>query len=331
MSPLNIIAEAGTNHNGDLKTAKELVRKANKAGADSVKFQIIYPETLYVERIFKDGVPEDNPVIKQRCQTMLTDDQYRELAAYCKEQGISFAASVFDRHGVDLLCALEAPFIKIASTDLNNPTLLRYAAKSGKKLVISTGLSTMEEILNSVAEVERAGYRDLVLMHCVSVYPSSFNLANLQFIDQLKERFTWPIGFSDHSPNSLAAVIALSKGCTWFEKHITLDKTQEGFDHSYALEPDEFTQFVCDLHDAEEACAFHQEKLSDAEKRVSQRARRSLYVARDMVAGEVLKEEDITVVRPSGYYSAADIDRLVGQRLGRNINKYENITPEHLS
>lgn len=331
MSPLHIIAEAGTNHNGDFQTAVELVRKAKEACADSVKFQIIYPETLYVEKIFKDGVLEDNPVIKQRHQIMLTDDQYRDLAAYCKEQGINFTASVFDRHGIDLLCKLEVPFIKIASTDLNHVSLLRYAAKSGKKLVISTGLSTMDEILRSVDEVERSGCQDLVVMHCVSIYPSSFRLANLQFIDQLKAVLPWPIGFSDHSPNSLAAVIALSKGCTWFEKHITLDKTQRGFDHSYALEPDEFTQFVRDLHDAEEACAYHEEKLTDGEKQVSQRARRSLYAARDMVAGEVLKEEDITAVRPSGYYSAADMDWLVGQRLSRDIKKYGNITPEHLS
>ena len=330
MSSLHIIAEAGTNHNGDFQTALELVRKAKEAGADSIKFQIIYPETLYAEKVFKDGVPEDNPVIKQRQQAMLTDDRYRDLAAYCNEQGIGFSASVFDTHGVDLLCELDVPYIKIASTDLNHLSLLRYAATSGKKLVISTGLSTMDEILRSVDEVERAGCRDLVLMHCISVYPSSLSLANLQFIDQLKEKLTWPIGFSDHSPDSLAAVIALSKGCTWFEKHITLDKTQEGFDHNYALEPDEFTQFVRDLYDAAEACAYHEEKLSDAEKQVSQRARRSLYAARDIAAGEVLKEEDITVVRPSGYFSAADIDKLVGRRLSRDIKKYENLTPEHL-
>jgi len=331
MNPLNIIAEAGTNHNGNIKTAKELVLRAKKAGADSVKFQIIYPETLYVAKMFKNGVLEDNPVIEQRSRTALNDEHYRELATYCREQGISFTASVFNRHGVDLLCALEAPFIKIASTDLNNLNLLRYAAKTGKKLVISTGLSTMEEILRSVSEVEKAGCHDMILMHCVSVYPTSFRQANLQFIDQLKEQFAWPIGYSDHTPNSLAAVIALSKGCTWFEKHITLDKTQQGFDHNYALEPDEFAQFTRDLQDAEEACAFHQEKLSDAEKQVSQRARRSLYAARDMAAGEVLEEQDILVVRPSGSFSAADIDRLVGRQLGKDIRKYENITPGHLS
>ena len=331
MSSLYIIAEAGTNHNGDFQTARELILKAKGAGADAVKFQIIYPETLYVEKIYKDGLFEDNPVIEQRRRTMLTDEQYLELADYSRDLGINFTASVFDRRGVDLLSSLDAPFIKIASTDLNNFFLLRYAAKSGRKLVISTGLSTMEEISASLVTVEEAGCHDLVLMHCISVYPSSLRISNLQFIEQLKGRFAWPVGFSDHSPDSLAAVIALSKGCTWFEKHLTLDKTQEGFDHNYALEPDEFTQFVHDIRDAEEACSFHQEKLTDAEKQVSQRARRSLYAARDIAAGEVLRNDDILVVRPSGYYSAADIDRLIGRRLGRNIRRYENITPEHLT
>jgi len=328
---LHIIAEAGTNHNGNFDTASRLIRKAKEAGASSIKFQIIYPETLYVKKIFKDGVLEDNPLINQRRQTILTNDQYRGLADYCKELGIYFSASVFDTHGIDLLCELDVPYIKIASCDLNNLALLRYAAKSGKKLVLSTGFSTLTEIRHSVNELEHSGCCDLVIMHCVAVYPSSLKISNLEFIDQLKAVFSWPIGFSDHTPDSLAAVIALSKGCTWFEKHITLDKRQQGLDHSFALEPDEFARFVTDLNDAEEACAFHEEKLTDLEKEVAQRARRSLYAARDICAGKILKAEDILVVRPSGYYSAADIDQVVGARLARDISKYENITREHLS
>lgn len=331
MSPLHIVAEAGTNHNGNFDTALQLIRKAKEAGASSVKFQIINPEILYVAKILENGVPRDNPVVEQRRQTMLTNDQYRKLAAHCKKLEIHFSASVFDTHGIDLLCELDVPYIKIASCDLSNLALLRYAAKSGKKLVLSTGFSTLAEIRRSVDELEHSGCHDLVIMHCVAVYPSSLKISNLQFIDQLRETFPHPIGFSDHTPNSLPAVIALSKGCTWFEKHLTLDKTQSGFDHSYALEPDEFSQFVTDLHDAEEACAFHEAKLTNLEKEVGQRARRSLYAARDIRAGEILEAEDILVVRPSGAFSAADIDQVVGARLARDISKYENITREHLS
>jgi len=334
VSSPHIIAELGSNHNGNFQTAMELIRGAKEAGADSVKFQIIHPENLFCEKIFTDGVLGDNPranLVEQMRQAMLTDDQYRDLAAYCKELEINFTASVFDTHSVDLLCELDVPYIKIASGDLNHISLLRYAAKSGKKLLLSTGASTMEEILHSVDEVQRAGCQDLVVMHCVSTYPSNLSMANLQFIDQLKAVLPWPVGLSDHSPNSLSAVIALSKGCIWFEKHITLDKIQKGVDHSFALELDEFTQFVRDLRDTEGACAFHKEKITDSEKQVRQVIRRSLYAARDMLAGEILREEDITVVRPSGYYSAADIDQLVGRRLSTDIKKYENIAPGHLS
>lgn len=330
MNKIHIIAEAGNNHNGDYHIALDLVRKAKESGANTIKFQIIYPENLYVEKLLKDGALEDNPVIEQRRRFMLTDAQYFDLARYCNELKIGFTASVFDKHGIDLLCELDVPFIKIASVDLNNISLLRYAAKTGKKLVISTGFSTMEEILHTVNEVEEAGCKDLVLMHCISVYPSRLKITNLQFIDQLKAVFRCPVGFSDHSPNSLAAAIAVSKGCTWFEKHITLDKKQEGFDHNFALEPYEFTQFVCDLHDAEEACDYHAEKLSNDEKEVRMRARRSLYAAKDMQAGEVLKESDIVVVRPSGNYSASDIDCLIGRQLKKEIQKYENIDPQHI-
>lgn len=330
MSPLHVIAEAGNNHNGNIETARELVRKARETGAQSVKFQIIYPETLYAARLFENGVSVENPVIEKRRRSMLSDDDYRELAAYSAAQGIQFSASVFDEHGVDLLCSLGVPYIKLASCDLNNLSLLRYAAQTGKKLVVSTGFSTMDEILLSVSELERSGCRDLVLMHCVSVYPSSLEISNLEFIDRLREQVPYPVGFSDHSPDSLAAVIAVAKGCTWFEKHLTLDKTQEGFDHRYALEPDEFTGFVRDLHRADEACSYHEEKLTDAEKTISRQARRSLYAARDIKAGEVLGKKDVLVVRPGGAFSAAEIDTLSGARTARDIRQYENITPEHL-
>ncbi|MFC1945683.1 N-acetylneuraminate synthase family protein [Chloroflexota bacterium] len=328
---VHIIAEAGNNHNGDLDTAYRLVRAAKEAGADSVKFQIINPETLYVGKTWQDGKLADNPVIMQRRQSQLSDEQYGKIAAYCREVGVGFAASVFDEHGVDLVCALDVPYIKIASGDSNHLPLLRYAAGKGRDIVLSTGMSEVPEIVRSVEELARAGARGLVLMHCVSVYPSSLDIANLQFIDQLGALFNYPLGFSDHSPNSLAAVLALAKGCRWFEKHLTLDKSQEGFDHAYALEPEEFAGFTRDIADTGAALAYHREKLTEQEKGVSLRARRSLYAARDLRTGEVIKAEDVLVLRPAGQSAAADIDMFVGRVLRRGLKQYENLTLEHIS
>lgn len=331
MQPIKIIAEAGTNHNGDLGTALELVEAAKKAGADCVKFQIIYPEHLYVGKIMIDGEMRDNPVIDERRKFMLEDQDYHVLAKRCRDIGIAFSASVFDRLGVDLLVQLGVPFIKIASVDLNNLALLRYAGATGLKIILSTGFSTFDEINRSVDEIEKAGCQDLVIMHCVSVYPSSLRMSNLQFLDQLETAFPYPLGFSDHSPTSMASAIACAKGVTWFEKHITLSKKQEGFDHRYALEPDEFAQYVQDLSDTREACALHEEKLTKEELEVSLRARRSLYAGRDMQAGEVLAAPDVLIVRPSGYFAASDIDVVIGRRLSRDIKQYENLKPNHLS
>lgn len=329
MSAIHIIAEAGTNHGGNLATAKKLVDVAATAKADSVKFQVIYPEGLYLTRLWQDGTLRDNPVVATRRAQMLSDGDYRALAAYARDKAMPFSASVFDERGVKLLDALDPPYIKIASCDLNNHPLLAMAAATGRRLVVSTGMSTLAEVDAAVAVLEREGARDPVLLHCVSVYPCPTSAMNLGFIDTLRASFGLPVGFSDHSESSVAVAIAVAKGATWIEKHFTLDRKAEGFDHAYAMEPDQLASYIADVRSAEAACSRPASKLGEAERTVVQRARRGLYAARDLPAGAEIGPTDILVVRPLGSLGPPDLPLVLGRTLRRAVRASEPFEISH--
>ncbi len=320
MGQPHVIAEAGTNHNGSLETGKALVDAALAGGADSVKFQMIFPEGLYLP---------GTEVFERRRQGALQPDDYRALAGYCRDRGILFSASVFDQRGIELLDELDAPYIKFASCDLNNAVLLRAGAETGRRLIISTGMSTLEEVEQSLRDVLATGNSDVVLMHCVSVYPCPTELMNLPFLDSLA-RLGRAIGLSDHTESSLAAAIAVSKGATWIEKHITLDRKSPGFDHAYAMEPDAFARYVADVRAASQACRPPPEKLSPQEVAVKQRARRGLYAARDLPPGHTIGAADILVVRPEGVLAPNDLPAVVGRSPARAIRRHDPLSWELL-
>jgi sialic acid synthase SpsE len=160
-------------------------------------------------------------------------------------------------------------------------------------------------------------------MHCVSNYPAYLHQANVSYIKVLKEKFGLPVGFSDHTSGSIAACMALTMGATWFEKHFTEDKTQEGLDHAYAQEEEEFTQYVKDLHDANQALTLREHKVSEDEKYTKKRARRSLYAAKDLPAGHILTDDDVLCVRPENIMPAEQIDLLIGQKLTKEIGQHQ--------
>lgn len=325
MKRIHVIAEAGTNHGGCFARAVELAEVAKQAQADSVKFQIIYPEGLYVEKLIRDGRLEENPVISARRAGMLSDDDYRRLADRCREMGIPMSASVFDDRGISLLDEFNPPYFKIASCDLNNYGLLHRAASRGRKMIVSTGMATLDEIEHAVDAVTSTGNHDLVLMHCVSVYPCPTERMNLSFIKTLQTSFGFPVGLSDHTEQSLAAAAAVALGVTWIEKHFTLDRSSEGFDHAYAMEPDGLTDFIRDVREVERAMNVPPVKVGDAEAGVRVRARRGLYAKRDIAAGETITEDDVLVVRPEAALAPGDLVVLVGSVASRPIAQYEPI------
>lgn len=328
---VHIIAEAGTNHGGDLATALALTEAAAACGADSVKFQIIYPEGLYLPCFLIDGAYQDNQVFRQRALSMLTDEQWGEVARHASRLGLPFSSSVFDRRGLDLLRGLQAPYIKIASCDLNNHGLIKAALDGEATVVLSTGMATLSEIDRTLREVTTGKPGQLVLMHCVSLYPCPPQEMNLSFITTLRQTFGLPVGLSDHTETSLAAGLAVGLGATWIEKHLTLDRRAQGFDHAYAMEPLGFQGFVADVRLAQQACRSMPVKVSEAEAATRQRARRGLYAARDLPEGHQLLEGDLLVVRPESELAPPDLPEVVGKVLTRPLRKYQPLKISMLS
>jgi len=322
LNPVHVIAEAGTNHNGSLDAARRLVDLAARAGADSVKFQIIDPDELYLPGRYEFGTYDIDEVRALRRRFMLADDDYRRLADHARSRGVPFTASVFDRRGLDLLASLAPPYVKIASTDLNNVRFLRRVAEKGIRMLVSTGMSSLADIEKSLREIQRTGFSDLVLLHCVSVYPARLQDMNLGFIDTLRG-FGFPVGLSDHTESSTAACVALAKGIAYVEKHYTTDRRLEGFDHAYAAEGDAFVQYVADIRAAEEALRPREEKLTPAERTTRKRARRALYAAHDLPAGRTVQDEDVLVLRPENHMAADQIDEVIGRSLKRDVRQFE--------
>ncbi|MCK4662951.1 MAG: N-acetylneuraminate synthase family protein [Bacteroidales bacterium] len=323
MQDVHIIAEAGTNHNGNFATAKKLIDIAKKANAHSVKFQIIYPEGLYLPGEYEFGHYDIKEVIAMRKKFMLKDEEYIQLGEYCNDIGIKFTASVFDQKSLDLLTELKPSYIKIASTDLNNISFLRKVIEKGIKTILSTGMSSLSDIENTVNEITKTGFNDLVLMHCVSAYPAKLEDMNLGFIDTLRSAFGFPVGLSDHTQGSIAACMALVKDISYIEKHFTQDRTQEGFDHKYAMEENQLIEYVKNIQKSMLALDRQKNKLGKDELYIRKRARRSLYAARDITKGEIIEDKDILVVRPEGIMNASDIDLLVGKMIQKDIKQYQ--------
>lgn len=326
MSKLHIIAEAGTNHNASEETGRKLIDVAADAGADSVKFQIIYPEGLYVSKFYRDGTYEENEVIAVRRAGMLSDDEYRRLAEHARERNLPLSASVFDERGLRLLDEFDPPYIKIASCDLNNSRLLKQSAELGRRLIVSTGMASLGEVERAVRDITSTGHNDLILMHCVSVYPCPTERMNLGFIRVLQTAFGFPVGLSDHTESSLAAAVGVAFGVEWIEKHFTLDRNSAGFDHAYAMEPEMLKAYISDVRAVTSACQLEPQKVGEAEEGVKVRARRSLFAARDIQPGETVAEQDVLILRPEGPLTPHNLDQVLGKKSRRTIRQFEPLS-----
>ncbi|MDN5291012.1 MAG: hypothetical protein PWQ06_1251 [Anaerophaga sp.] len=327
---IHIIAEAGSNHNGSMERAYQLVDIASNAGADSIKFQIINTWGLYLPGKYEYGHYNIDDIIAFRKKTEFSSEDIEKLSNYSNKKGIQFSASIFDNESLDILNKTNPPYIKIASGDLNNLRLIRTVLQKSKKdtrIILSTGMSTLQDIEKTVKEIDKSGnINRLVLLHCVSVYPAKTEETNLSFISTLKSNFGTEVGFSDHTQNSNAALIALGLGATWFEKHFTFNKRASGLDHKYASNSAQLKKYVTDLRQGESAMISNDTKISESEYFTRKRARRSLYASRDIKIGEIISDEDILCVRPEGPMQADEIDLLIGKRALRDIKQYEPFT-----
>ncbi len=330
--PVHIIAEAGSNYNGSVSLAKQLNGVAAESGADSVKYQIINTDALYRLGDYAYGHYKIEDIRAIRRRDELSDEQWADIRGDAVAKGISFSASVFDTQGLDLLVGFDPIYVKTASCDLNNLRFLREIAQRGRTMVVSTGMSSLGDIEKAVSALEKEGItgEKLVLLHCVSAYPSALKDTNLSFIQTLRSAFGTAVGFSDHTLGTEAACIAVALGATWIEKHFTTDHTLDGLDHKHAMEPAAFTGYVNVIRETEAALKPKVTKIGPAEAYTRQRARRGLYLATDLPAGHVLKSEDILIVRPESPIPADEIDMIVGRTLVSPVGANEPLTLGHL-
>tara|TARA_B100000989_G_scaffold256321_1_gene205461 strand:- start:20358 stop:21356 length:999 start_codon:yes stop_codon:yes gene_type:complete len=325
-SLIKIIAEAGCNHNGKFDEAVKLIEVAKDSGADSVKFQIIFPEDLYNPFIIENGVKVENPVIAQRNLSNLSDDAYIELSSIAKELDIEFSASVFCRRSLDLLLKCNPAFIKLASVDLNNHILIKQAAETELPLILSTGFSSKEDIIDTLNFLDSINCSNFSILHCVSVYPAPTNIMNLKYIDTIKSMTKNPVGLSDHSDTPVAAIVASSMGIEIIEKHFTLDRNQEGFDHGHSMDPIEFKNYISCVREAESSMIVQPNKLTDAELEVRERARRGLYYKNDINTGKQITIDDIHIVRPSNSLTPSDTFKIIGKTLIKDVQRGDDIS-----
>lgn len=324
---LEIIAEAGSNHNGCLEMAKSLVRAAKDSNATSVKFQFIFPEGLYVPFFYENGSHLENQVFAVRKKELLSAEEWSTVWGYAGKLGVGISASVFCERGVGLLAKLGAPFVKIASTDLTNKELIASACCAFDRVIVSTGMATIAEIDDSVRFVKASFPKTrLELMHCVSLYPCELRMANTQRIKLLRSCFEIPVGYSDHTSSSASATMALVQGAVFFEKHFTLDKSLPGFDHKYASTPAELADYVSTLRDAALGMSVPCNPVDSYDQLTRDRARRGLYAARDLRKGHVISRADLLYVRPSNPSAAGDPAQLIGARLERDVSQYEALS-----
>jgi N-acetylneuraminate synthase len=271
--PCYVIAEIGINHNGDIATAKRLISVAVAAGCDAVKFQKRTVSVVYTaEELAKpreSPFGETNGDLKRGLE--FGEDEFREIDRYCKDVNIAWFASCWDEASVDLIDRFDVPCYKIASASLTDDALLRHTRAKGKPIILSTGMSTVEQIDHAV---EVLGKRDLVLMHTTSTYPSAYTELNLKAIHTLKDRYGIPVGYSGHETGIPTTVAATVMGACMVERHITLDRAGWGSDQAASLEPNGINRLVRDIRLCETSMGDGVKKVFDSEKPIISKLRR---------------------------------------------------------
>jgi sialic acid synthase SpsE len=324
--PCYIIAEAGANHNRDLGTALRLIEVAAEARADAVKFQTYTAEGLYSRRTpdikyLKDKglVGEHESVWELIKRVEIPWEWHEHLARHAAENGIAFFSTPFEEAAVDVLEAVGVPAYKIASYEVNHLPLIERVARTGKPMLISSGMASLGDIERALDTAAAAGAHDLLVMHCAVNYPPRFADLNLRAITTLGSAFQIPVGWSDHTPGHTADVVAVTLGACAVEKHFTFSRNQSGPDHPFALEPDELAGMVTAIRETEEALGSSVKRVTDAESDLFRLARRSLVAARDIRAGGELTREDLAIKRPGFGIPVDALDQVVGRHLAQDV------------
>lgn len=296
--PCFIVAEAGSNHNGNLQQARQLIDVAADARADAVKFQLFRADRLYPKTAGRsDYLRQDRSIYDIIAEMEMPYDWVPELAAYAKARGVLFLASAFDEESVDLL-APHVPVFKVASYEMTHLPLVRHIARWAKPVILATGAASLEEVHETVETVRETGNEDLLLMQCTAAYPAPLEALNVRALVTLREAFGVPTGLSDHSRDALAGPMAAAAlGANILEKHFTLSNALPGPDHAFAVEPQELSQMVRKVREVEQVLGTGEKVPLAVEQELRQFARRQLVAVREIAQGESFSRENARVLR----------------------------------
>lgn len=330
MSRIFIIAEAGVNHNGDLQTAKKLVDEAAKAGADAVKFQTFKAEALVSRDAKKADYQMETTKQSESQYDMLkklelTPDMHEQLIAYCGEKHIMFLSTPFDLESLHYLVGCGMEIIKVPSGEVTNYPYLREVGRTGKRVIISSGMSTLEEIKEAVEVLRGNGSTDITVLHCNTEYPTPYQDVNLRAMVTLGETLETAAGYSDHTQGIEVPVAAAALGAAVIEKHFTLDRNMEGPDHKASLEPKELQAMVEAVRNIEAALGDGKKRPSESEKKNIEIARKSIVARCPIRAGELFTEDNLTTKRPGSGISPMRWNEIVGKTAVRDFAEDELI------
>ncbi len=330
-----VIAEAGVNHNGELSLARELIDAAKAAGADAVKFQTFRAERLVTRRAptaayqaHATGGEQTQFEMLKRLE--LSPEAHRELFAYCRARQVLFLSTPFDEEAVDRLVTLGVPALKLPSGEVTNLPLLGHAARTRLPLIVSTGMSSLDEVADAVRTIRASGGRELALLHCVSSYPADPTEANLRAMDTMRSAFGVAVGYSDHTLGIEVALAAVALGACIIEKHVTMSRSLPGPDHQASATPEELAALIKGIRAVEVSLGHGRKEPAASEAGTAAVARKSLVAAQDIPVGSRLTEAHVAAKRPGTGLPPSKLREVVGRVAARDIAADTVLTREML-
>lgn len=300
--PVYAIAEIGSNFDGSLERAKRMVDLAKLAGADAAKFQTFKAETIINKEAFKTAssfqAKWDKPVWDVYKAAEFPFEWHKEISGYCSSKGIDFLTSPYDYAAIEMLEKLDIAAYKIGSGEISNQEFLKFVAAKKKPIILSCGAATMEEIGEAVKVVRRTGNENLILLQCITMYPSPFDQANIKAMVTLGEAYGCQVGYSDHTPGNVVPLGSVALGACVIEKHFTDDKARKGPDHMFAMDADDFKEMVQSIRVLESALGRPVKEVAPCESETVILQRRSIFASRDIQKGARISEDMIDVLRP---------------------------------
>lgn len=327
--PCFVIAEAGSNHDGKLEQAKQLIDAAANSRVDAVKFQTFLADKIAArtdDKIVNIDIAGSKTLYELYKKVELPREWQRQLADYARDKAIIFLSTPFDEEAVDELDALGVPAFKVASFELVHLPLLKHIARKGKPVILSTAMADLGAIEEAVEAILKEGNDQIVLLHCGVGYPLEMKDVNLAAIDTLRQAFPYPVGYSDHTLGIAIPIAAVARGANVIEKHFTISRKLPGPDHSFALEPRELKDLVQGIKDVEKAIGTPQKRVLDSEVVHYQRGRRSIFAKVDIPKGTIITEDMLSILRPGIGLKPKYLDLVIGRKAQVDIRAHEPVT-----